>query len=214
MAAESIAAHRRALELAADDIDRCKSWIGLAAGLRLSNDYNDALDLLEQAEPIAVQHELTLELARLYHLRGNLHFPLGNVEACGAAHEKALKFARQAGSPEAEARSLGGMADAAYARGRMVTAHRFFSDCVQLCREQGFGRIGVANLGMVGWTAYYLNEVRSALDTTLAAAALSKKVGERRAELNSTSWPGNPRSLGKWPCSTRQRASIAKQSTK
>jgi hypothetical protein len=40
---------------------------------------------------------------------------------------------------------------------------------------------------MVGWTAYYLNEVRSALDTTLAAAALSKKVGERRAELNSTS---------------------------
>ena len=117
MVAESMAAHRRALELADGNIDRCKAWLGLAAGLRLSSDYNDALELLEQAEPIAVQHDLTLELARLYHLQGNLHFPLGNVNACKVAHEKALKFARQAGSAEAEARSLGGMGDAAYARG-------------------------------------------------------------------------------------------------
>ena len=187
MVVESMAAHRRALELATDDIDRCKAWLGLAAGLRLSNDYNDALELLEKAEPIAVQHDLTLDLARLYHLRGNLHFPLGNVDACGAAHEKALEVARKAGSAEAEARALGGMADAAYARGHMVSAHRYFSDCVALCQQQGFGRVEVANLAMVGWTVHFLNELHSALDTTLAAAALSKKVGERRAELNSTS---------------------------
>jgi tetratricopeptide (TPR) repeat protein len=187
MVTECLAAYRRALELAADDIDRCKAWLGLAAGLRLSNESSDALELLEQAEPIAVQHDLTLDLARLYHLRGNLYFILGNVDACGAAHEKALKFARQAGSAEAEARSLGGMGDAAYARGRMITAHRHFSDCVQLCREQGFGRIEVAHLGMVAWTLHYANELHSALDTTLVAAESSKKVGDRRAEINAVS---------------------------
>jgi hypothetical protein len=68
----------------------------------------------------------------------------------------------------------------------MASAHRYFSDCVALCRQQGFGRIEVANLGMVGWTLHYLNELHSALDTTLAAAESSKKVGDRRAELNST----------------------------
>jgi class 3 adenylate cyclase/tetratricopeptide (TPR) repeat protein len=187
MVAESLDAYRHALELATDDIDRCKSWIGIAAGLRLSNESTDALAVLEQAESIAVQHDLTLDLARLHHLRGNLYFPLGKVDACGEAHGKALEFARKAGSAEAEARSLGGMGDAAYVRGRMITAHRHFSNCVQLCREQGFGRIEVANLAMVGWISIYLNELRTALDTLLAAAALSKKVGERRAELNSTS---------------------------
>ncbi len=187
MVGESMAAHRRALELAADDIDRCKSWIGIAAGLRLSNESTDALAFLEQAEPIAVQHDLTLDLARLYHLQGNLYFPLGNVDACGEAHEKAFKFARQAGSAEAEARSLGGMGDAAYARGRMITAHRHFSDCVQLCREQGFGRIEVANLSMAGWTLHYANELRAALDTVLAAVESSTQVGDRRAELNAVS---------------------------
>jgi hypothetical protein len=78
------------------------------------------------------------------------------------------------------------MGDAAYARGEMASAHRYFSDCVALCQQQGFGRVEVAHLAMVGYTLHYLNELHSALDTTLAAAALSKKVGDRRAELNST----------------------------
>ena len=187
MVAESLAAYRHALELAADDVDRCKSWIGIAAGLRLSNESTDALAFLEQAEPIAVQHDLTLDLARLYHIRGNLYFPLGEVDACGEAHGKALEFARKAGSAEAEARSLGGVGDATYARGRMASAHGYFSDCVALCRQQGFGRIEVANLTMVGWTLNYLSDLHSALDTTLAAAESSKKVGDRRAELLSIS---------------------------
>jgi tetratricopeptide (TPR) repeat protein len=171
MVPESLAAYRRALELAADDIDRCKSWIGIAAGLRLSNESTDALAFLEQAEPIAVQHGLTLDLARLHHLRGNLYFILGNVDACGEAHGKALEFARKAGSAEAEARSLGGMGDATYARGEMASAHRYFSDCVALCRQQGFGRVEVAHLGMAGWTLHYLNELQLALDTTLVVSA-------------------------------------------
>lgn len=184
---ESLAAYRRALELAADDIERCKSWIGIAEGLRLSNQSLDALALLERAEPIAKRHDLILDLAQLYHLRGNLHFPLGNVEACGEAHARSLEFARKAATPEAEARSLSGMADAAYARGRMASAHRYFSDCVALSRQQGLGRIEVANLAMAGWTLHFLNEVHQAREMTLAAAESSNRVGHRRAELNATS---------------------------
>lgn len=187
MVSESLAAYRHALELADDDIDRCTSWIGIADGLRLSDESTEALDNLEQAEPIAVQHGLTADLARLHHLRGNLYFVLGNADRCGKAHGKALELARELGSAEAEARSLGGMGDATYARGQMASAYRYFSDCVALCRQQGFGRVEVAHLGMAGWTLHYLNELHSALDTTLAAAALSKKVGERRAELTATS---------------------------
>ena len=185
--AESLAAYRAALALADNDVDRYRSLIGIAAGLRLSNQSSDALAILDQAEPLAVRYDLAEDLARLYHLRGNLNFTLGNVEACGQAHGKALAFARKAGSAEAEAQSLGGMGDAAYAVGRMVSANRYFKDCVALSRQEGFGRIEVANLAMVGWTFLFLNECRSARDTLLESIELAKKVGDRRAELNATS---------------------------
>ncbi len=184
---ESVAAYRRALERADDDIERCKAWIGVAEGQRLSDRSLDALELLEQAEPIAVRHDLVSDLAQLYHLRGNLHFLLGNVADCSEAHVKSLAAARRAGTTEAEARSLSGMGDAAYAEGRMASAHRYFSDCVALCRRQGLGRIEVANLAMAGWTLHFLNEVHQAREMTLASAESSNRVGHRRAELNSVS---------------------------
>ena len=170
----------------ADDVERCESWLGIAAGLRLSNDTAGALALLERAEPVAQQNNLTLVLARLYHLRGNLNFVLGNVEACGDAHARGLEFARKANSPEAEARSLGGMGDATYARGRMASAYRHFSDCVTLSQFHGLGRVEVAHTGMAGWSVHYLNALQQALDLTLGAAEASLNVGDRRAELNAT----------------------------
>ena len=183
--ADSMAANRRALEIAGDDVERCRAWIGLAAVMRLTNDYEDALSLLEKAEPIAVAHDLTLDLARLYHLRGNLYFPLGRVKACGEAHEKGLAHARQSGDAEAEARALGGMGGAAYMRGHMLTAHRNFSDCVALSRRQGFGRIEIAHQPMAGLTLMYANQFRASRETTLAAADAAARVGHLRAELNA-----------------------------
>ena len=182
---ESMSANRCALDLARDDTERCLAWIGLAAVMRLTNNYEDALALLEKAEPIAVADDLTLDLARLYHLRGNLYFPLGRVEACGEAHEKGLAHARQSGNAEAEARALGGMGDAAYMRGHMLTAHRNFSDCVALSRRQGFGRIEVAHQPMAGLTLMYANQFRASREATLAAADAAARVGHLRAELNA-----------------------------
>jgi hypothetical protein len=93
---------------------------------------------------------MVAELARIHHLRGNIFFPLGNIEGCREEHERGLGFAQRSGSPEAEARALGGLADAAYAQGRMRSAFDHFSRCVALSQQHGFGRIEVANRSMVG----------------------------------------------------------------
>ncbi len=151
--------------------------------MRVTDEYDEALAALDNAEAAATKDGLTLELARVHHLRGNLYFPLGNVEGCRDEHEKALEFARQARSPEAEARALSGLGDAHYTAGRMITAHDYFRRCVEICRERGFGRIEVANRSMVGFTRHYLNEFEEAFDDGVAAAEAASKVGHHRAEL-------------------------------
>ena len=185
MVSESLAAYRHALSLATGDIDRCQSLIGIAGGLRLSSEPTEAFEALAQAEPIAVQHKLTQDLARLHHVRGNLYFPLGKVDACADAHRQGLDFARQAGSAEAEARSLGGIGDAAYMGGQMASAHRHFKDCVALCKKNGFGRIEVPNATMAGWTLYFLNDLHGSLAALSEAVDSSKRIGDRRSELVS-----------------------------
>jgi hypothetical protein len=72
-----------------------------------------ALEPLERAQRGAERHDVVPELARLHPLRGNILFALGKIEGCRAAHEHGLAYARRLSSPEAEARALGGLADAA-----------------------------------------------------------------------------------------------------
>lgn len=181
----AMAALQAALEVAATDVERCESRILLAAGLRLRTDYLEALELLEQAEPAAIAHRLDLQLARLHHLRGNLCFPLGRIEACREEHGKALEFARKAGSVSEEARALGGLGDAEYARGRMRTALGNFNRCVELCRQHGFGRIEVAYLSMVPFGRLYLCEIEEAERAGLDAVEAASVVGHQRAEMNA-----------------------------
>jgi tetratricopeptide (TPR) repeat protein len=108
---------------------------------------------------------------------------MGNIEGCLEQHGRALDFAREAGSPESEARALGGLADAEYARGQMRTANGHFQQCVALAREHGFGRIEVANLSMRGVTRYYLGELESSLEDILASAEAAARVNHNRAEM-------------------------------
>jgi tetratricopeptide (TPR) repeat protein len=112
--------------------------------MRITDEYDEAYAALEKAEAAASDRGLTLELAQIHYIRGNLHFPLGKIDDCHVEHELSLKYAREAESPEAEARALSGVADAEYLRGRMITAHDHFRRCIELCREHGFGRIEVA----------------------------------------------------------------------
>src|SRR5205823_10944297 len=114
---------------------------------------------------------------------GNIFFPLGRIDGCVEQHELGLRYARQSGAPEAEARSLGGLADATYAQGRMRTAFRQFSRCVELSREHGFGRIEVANRSMVGASRIYLNDSQQARDDGAATVRAAALVGQPRAEM-------------------------------
>jgi class 3 adenylate cyclase/tetratricopeptide (TPR) repeat protein len=179
---ESIEAYCEAERLAADDIQRCHAWIGQVEGMRLIDRYQDALALLEKAEKPAVDGHLTAELAQLHYLRGNIYFPLGNLDGCLREHGAALKWAREAGTPEAEARALGGLGDAHYLSGRMQTAYNSFCRCVELCRQHGLGQVEVANLPMVGRSGIYTHALDRALQSAETAAETARKASHYRAE--------------------------------
>ncbi|WP_233885784.1 adenylate/guanylate cyclase domain-containing protein [Paraburkholderia flagellata] len=181
--AGSTATWRAALAAAPDDASLCRCQLGLAEGLRVSEGLDEALDLLEAAQRIAERDDRVAELASLHYLRGNIYFPLGRIEACRIEHERGLDYARRLGLPEAEARALGGLADAAYAQGRMRTAFRHFSDCVALSREHGYGRIEVANRPMQGFSRIYLNDPRQAREDAVAAVRAAELIGQPRAQL-------------------------------
>ncbi|HSG93959.1 MAG TPA: hypothetical protein VLA28_00455, partial [Afifellaceae bacterium] len=177
----SIDAFQDALDAAADDGQRAAAWIGQAEGMRIVDRLDDALAALDKAQQAAGDD--AGELTRIHYIRGNLYFPLGNVDGCLEQHELALKFARQAGSVEDEARALGGLGDAYYQRGRMMTAFEHFHRCVELSHEHDFGRIAVANLSMVGFSRQYLLELPQALENGHEAVETAVRVGHRRAEL-------------------------------
>ena len=188
--ADSIAAYRQALEATDSEQDKCRAWIGLAAGMRVVDRYDEALEVLDKAETAATRHGLVGDLAQIHYYRGNLYFALVNIDGCLEQHERALEYGREAGSPEVEARALSGLGDAYYQRGRIIAAHDHFHRCIELCRQHGFGRIEVANLHMRGWTHYYQNDLEAALDDCRAGAAAAAKVGHHRAEMTARGTTG------------------------
>jgi class 3 adenylate cyclase/tetratricopeptide (TPR) repeat protein len=179
----SIATFREAVAAATDEVSLCRAQLGLAEGLRVSEGLAEALELTDVARVAAERHDLVPELARIHHLRGNILFPLGKIDGCRVEHQRGLDYARRSDSPEAEARALGGLGDAAYAQGRMHTAFQHFSRCVQLSHDHGFGRIEVANRSMIGFSRIYLNEPRAANADGMAAARAAALISAPRAEM-------------------------------
>jgi tetratricopeptide (TPR) repeat protein len=180
---ESLRAYRAALDAAQGDAERCRALLGMAAVKRMIDDLDGAFTDLEQAEALATRLDLSIELARLHFLRGNLYFPRGQIDRCLTEHQRSLEFARSAGSAELEAQALGGLGDAEYVRGRMLTAGRHFRACIELCREHGFGRIEVASLPMAALTAFYAGEYERALHEATGAVEAASRVGHQRAEM-------------------------------
>ncbi len=181
MTEKSVDAFKGALDLADSEAGKCRAYIGLAAGLRVLDRYEEALAALDAAE--AAANGLANELGQIHYLRGNIYFPLGRIEGCREQHTLALRYAGETGSAEAEARALSGIGDAEYLRGRMATACDYFRRCVALARAHGLGRIEVANRSMIGFSRYYLNELRAAAEDGLAAAEAAARVGHQRAEM-------------------------------
>jgi class 3 adenylate cyclase/tetratricopeptide (TPR) repeat protein len=182
---EALAAYGRALEVAGGDAERCRAWIGLAAVKRVTDDLDGASADLERAEAAASGQGLLAEAARVHYLRGNLCFPRGDIDGCLREHGRALELARRAKAPELEAAALGGLGDAEYVRGRMISAHERLSECIELCRQYGLGRIEVANLAQVAHTMVYFRPQGEAAEQATMAAQAAARVGHLRAELNA-----------------------------
>jgi tetratricopeptide (TPR) repeat protein len=188
---DAIAAYRESIDLAATGAARARAWLGLAAGLRICDRYDEALAALKHAERGAALDADPRVLAQLWTLRGNLHFPRGELDECLAAHREARRYAEQSGSREDLARSLGGLGDAHYQRGHMRTARGLFGECVALCEQHGLAGLRLAYLPMLAVTAAYMGEFDVALEVAGAASQLARGIGDPRAELLGLSIRGN-----------------------
>jgi class 3 adenylate cyclase/tetratricopeptide (TPR) repeat protein len=180
---ESINAYRQAKETAESDTDRCRAAVGIAEGMRIVEAHDELFEELSFAEAIAGKYDLSLELARIHQLKGGVHFLRGETEACIEANKSALQYAEEAGSLEIKAQTLSGLGDAEYARGRMISAHRYFDECIEISREQGFGKTLAANLVMRGDMYRWQNKLTPALRDFEEAKLLSEEIGQSRAEM-------------------------------
>ena len=107
--------------------ERCRAWLGLAAVKRVTDDLDGAFADLERAEAVADaawprprSSRASISCAATSTSRA------AGIEGCLAEHQQSLELARAAGSAELEAQALGGLGDAEYVRGRMLTAGRHF----------------------------------------------------------------------------------------
>jgi class 3 adenylate cyclase/tetratricopeptide (TPR) repeat protein len=182
-AAAAAEACRLAQAAAPDDVARARAILGEASALRLIDRVEEALALLDKAQAPLAAAECLAELSRLEHLRGNLLFPRGRIEACLAAHQRALDHARQCGSARHEVRALGGLGDAYYALGRYRTAHEHFGACVEMARTLGLGRVEVANLPMLAITRFLTRSLPDALAVSEEAVAAATAARQPRAEI-------------------------------
>jgi tetratricopeptide (TPR) repeat protein len=119
----------------------------------------------------------------LHYTRGNLHFARGEIVACRSEHEAALSCARALDDPAWLARAASGLADAAYAEGRMRTAFARFTQCVELCDAHGLMRVAIPNRAMAGHCRIYLMEFDAGIADMDAAHALARQVGDRHGEM-------------------------------
>lgn len=181
----SLEAFRVAISLADKPSDRCLAWIGLASGMRLSDDLDGALEVLGHAQRVAEQLQMNAARARIHYLRGSLLFPKADIDGCLAEHQQALKFSRAGDDALCEAEALSGLGDAYYASGQMQAAHKYFQQCMEKCHAHGFGRLESANRFMVGTVRIYLHEMHEALNDALESASLAVSVGNQRAEIVS-----------------------------
>jgi len=180
---ESVGIFKKALALCTEAPEQVRAMLGMVGGMRVLGQYEEGIKVLEQAETKAMKGHLTKALAKIYHLRGNLCFPLGKIQDVLKYHTLALEYAKKASSIELEANSLGGLGDAYYVSGRMKTANKHFHDCVELARQHGFSRTEAANLSMVGWSYFFLNEFEPALKAGAEAVEVAKKINHYRAEI-------------------------------
>ena len=145
-------AGRAALEVAQSGADRALALIEIVPGMRLLDRHAEGLALLEEAQPLAEHAGIAAGIVAPAPPSRQSSVCHGPRHRMPTAHERALEFARQAASVDAQVEAMGGIGDALYAQGRIRTAHHAFTHCVTLARAHRLLRVEVAYLTMVGGT--------------------------------------------------------------
>ena len=180
---DGLTSYREALDFAIDQTGYGHAWFGIASALRIMDRHEEALDALERAESSLGESVDKQMRARILSLRGNLSFPLGRLDACLQAHQQAHALALEAQSPLDIARALGGLGDAYYQRGHMLTARRHFQQCVEEARKHDLLGVLLANLPMLALTHAYCGSPASGRENFREALDLARRIGDIRTEL-------------------------------
>ncbi|GJL82430.1 MAG: hypothetical protein DHS20C01_20640 [marine bacterium B5-7] len=173
----------RADSLDADDAMDLSIQMGLSASYRFADNYQDALGCLDKAEVHATSIEDIEALNDICNLRGNIYFPLGNLEGCIEQHGRSLEYAKELGSLERQARAIGGLGDAHYLRGEMKTATARFIECCKISERNGFVFQDAANRAMIGWSRLYELEIEQAYDNAMDGIQLCIRCGHLRGQM-------------------------------
>jgi class 3 adenylate cyclase/tetratricopeptide (TPR) repeat protein len=181
---DSVKAYRRAIEMATDKMQLCRAQVGLAEGLDILAAHEELFEVIDQAEASAKSHNLKLELAQILRLRSSFYFFKGDADACLETSKAMLGYAREAGSLELEARALSGIGDAEYMRGCFRSADRYFSKCIEIARQKGFGRLIGPNLMMLGYMAHWRNEQQTRNEMYEESAELALMTHDLRNQLH------------------------------
>ena len=179
----SIEAFRAALATAPDDVARCRALIGIAAGQRVLGQAEETLATLDEAQPLAQAQSLSLELARIHQVRGNIAFLKGDVDLCQSEQHEALRHARIAGSAEIEAQAYSGLGDGDYITGRMLSAHGNFERASEIARAHGLLGVEAACVPAVAHTLVFQNKLTEARETISVGLKQIQRVGQFRAEV-------------------------------
>lgn len=180
---DALAAYREALDFALDQNGHGAAWFGIASALRVMDRHEEALDALERADSVLGESADAQMRARISTLHGNLCFPLGRFDACLQAHQKAHRYAQEANSPLEIARALGGLGDAHYQRGNLLTARRHFAQCVREARAHGLIGVLLSNLPMLGVTEVYCGDIAAGHASLREGLEIARRIGDLRSEL-------------------------------
>ena len=151
--------------------------------MRLVDRLADAEIRIDEALELAARDNNHVLLAKGYFIKGNLEWPKANYTGCIANHQASLSHAREASSVALEVQALGGLGDANYLRGRMITANENFVLCVKGADESGLGRVAAANRPMLAWCAIYKGELDHAWQLATAAREEARSISHTRAEI-------------------------------
>lgn len=179
--ARAAEAYRECLSVAAETAQQARALVGLGMALNQLDDFDGAVEALREAvtlnrEDAAYQADAWLQL-------GNALFPQGLTEQCLEAHETALTHAERADSTLCQARAEGGLGDAYYQQGAMLTAHRHFDRCVALGETHGHPSVVPANQAMRALSLMYQNRLVDALADGRSALARAEASSNLRHQL-------------------------------